>query len=87
MRKRKHWKMPKWMEPYRDLIENTGGNPIEELMNDHDTHGGNNIIRSALIISVDSQIILLQRLAHRGMLVGVKLADKKQEARDGDESQ
>ena len=27
------WKMPEWMEPYRDLFNNTGGNSVEELQN------------------------------------------------------
>lgn len=70
--KRATWKMPKWMEPYRELFQNTGGNSIEELMNDRDTHGGNNVIRSALIISVDSEITLLHRMKVRGMLTGVE---------------
>ncbi len=65
------WKMPKWMERYRELIQNTGGNSIEELMNDRSAHYGNNAVRSALIISVDSQVTLLFRMAHRGMLKDV----------------
>jgi len=65
------WTMPRWMEPYRDLFQNTGGNSIENLMNDHTTNGFNNSIRSALIISVDSQITLLYRLRNKGMLKGV----------------
>lgn len=28
------WIMPDWMEPYKDIITNTGGNSIGELMND-----------------------------------------------------
>jgi len=67
----KVWKMPKWMEPYRCLIGNTGGNTIEDLMNDHETNGLNNSVLSALIISVDSQITLLHRMARKGMLPGV----------------
>jgi hypothetical protein len=62
------WKMPDWMEPYRGSFANTGGNSIEELMNDRTTDGGNNIIRSALIIAVESQVILLNRLHHEGRL-------------------
>ncbi len=27
------WKMPKWMEKYEKTFSNTGGNPVEELMN------------------------------------------------------
>lgn len=62
------WVMPEWMERYRDCICNTGGNPIEELMNDHTTTADNNIIRAAIIISVDSQINLLYSLKTKGFL-------------------
>jgi len=67
----KVWRMPKWMEPYRELIADTGGNEIEELMNDHETNGQNNVIRAALICCVNSQTVLLRRLAYHGHLVGV----------------
>jgi hypothetical protein len=62
------WVMPKWMESYRNMICNTGGNPIEELMNDNTTTMNNNIVRVALIISVDSQISLLTKLHDKGLL-------------------
>lgn len=65
---RKDWTMPEWMEKYRDLIGNTGGNPIEELMNDHDTNASNNFVRCALIIAVESQVGLLIRLRNEGYL-------------------
>jgi hypothetical protein len=64
----KKWKMPAWMEPFRDEFANTGGNPIEELMNDKDTHYGNNAVRAALIVAVDSQVHLLNSLHARGAL-------------------
>ncbi len=57
-----------WMEPYRDMIANTGGNPIEELLADENTHFGNNAVRACLIACVDSQVILLQRMKHAGVL-------------------
>ncbi len=61
--------MPDWMEPYRQLISNTGGNPIEELMNDTKTNARSNMIRAALIVSVDCQVKLLARLHHLGLLL------------------
>jgi hypothetical protein len=64
----KKWKMPKWMEPYRILIGNTGGNPIEELMNDHHTNSENNMIRAVLICCTESQLSLLHRLWRNGLL-------------------
>lgn len=62
------WVMPEWMEKYRELITNTGGNDIERLMSltSKDTRG--NIILGALAVSVDSQINLLQRLKNEGFL-------------------
>jgi len=71
-KKRETWVMPEWMEPFRKFIGNTGGNPIEELMNDHESNAFNNVIRAGLIVSVDSQIILLHRLSIAGLL---RLAD------------
>ena len=62
------WKMPEWMEPYRGSICNTGGNPIEELMNDHRTSGFSNLVRASLIVSVRSQITLLHSLHKKGIL-------------------
>lgn len=62
------WTMPAWMEPYRSHINNTGGNPIEELMNDTKTNGFNNSIRLSLIIAVQSQVMLLTSLYNRGLL-------------------
>lgn len=62
------WSMPDWMEPYREFIGNTGGNPIEELVNDKTTNGLNNYIRAALIVSVESQVHLLHRLHSQGLL-------------------
>ena len=65
------WKMPKWMGRFREVFQNTGGNSIEDLMNDHDSTAFNNVIRAGLIVSVDAQVTLLHRLASRGMLLGV----------------
>lgn len=56
------WVMPSWMEPLRDFIVNTGGNPIEELMNDHDTTMFANAPRVMLIASVSSQVAMLERM-------------------------
>lgn len=66
--KTKRWKMPEWMEPYRECFQNTGGNSVEELMNNHDANGFNNVILAGLIVSVDSQVTLLARLHSAGAL-------------------
>jgi hypothetical protein len=66
--KTKKWVMPKWMEKYRSLINNTGGNSVEELMNSDDTKASYNVILSALICCVESQITLLHRLHNEGLL-------------------
>lgn len=62
------WVMPEWMEPYRNLIQNTGGNEIEWLMNQPDGIGRSNLVLSALVISVDSQVTLLHRMRHKGLI-------------------
>ena len=64
----KTWKMPKWMEAYRAIICNTGGNPIEEMMNDDDSTLSNNSVRVCLISAVKSQIAMLQALKAKGWL-------------------
>lgn len=66
--KEKKWKMPKWMRRYREYICNTGGNPIEELMNDHHTTVFSNTPRALICVAVDTQIILLTRLWKAGLL-------------------
>lgn len=60
--------MPEWMEPFRDKIVNTGGNPIKELANDHTTTFFGNAPRAALCIAVKSQIELLTRLNDEGII-------------------
>jgi hypothetical protein len=64
------WVMPEWMEPYRDLIGNTGGNSVEELYNDRTT-AQVNLIRAALALAVRDQVDLLYRLHSRGMLAPI----------------
>lgn len=64
----KNWTMPKWMEKYRGLIFNTGGNPIEDLMNDHETNIFNNSVRAMLCISVKGQIDILESLHSKGYI-------------------
>lgn len=56
------WEMPSWMEKYRRRICNTGGNSIEELMNDMDSNMVTNPIRASLAIAVKSQVLLLTGL-------------------------
>jgi hypothetical protein len=60
--------MPGWMEKYRELFVNTGGNSIEELMNDVGCGIHTNSIRAALCIAVESQVLLLRRLKKAGLL-------------------
>ena len=66
--KKKKWVMPKWMEKFRDDICNTGGNSIEELMNDTESNMQNNYVRTALIIAVKSQITFLEKLHSNNIL-------------------
>lgn len=63
----KPWSMPVWMEPYRDMIVNTGGNSIEDLMNDR-TDSRVNLPLVILSAAVRSQVLLLQILHERRLL-------------------
>lgn len=72
------WVMPAWMERYRDLISDTGGNPIEELVNDKSTTAQSNLIRAALIMAVTSQVWLLHRLEASGHLVDRDVLEQAQ---------
>lgn len=62
--------MPGWMEPYRELIGNTGGNSIEDLMNDQSTIQIN-APRAILACCVKSQVGMLHTLRERAMLAKI----------------
>lgn len=68
--KEKKWTMPKWMEPFREHINNTGGNPIEELVNDDGTNSNVvvNAPRALICVAVKCQVSLLETLHEKGML-------------------
>jgi hypothetical protein len=63
----KKWAMPLWMEPFRKLILNTGGNTIEDMKNDN-TDPFINLPRSTLAACVKSQVGLLGVLYAQGVL-------------------
>lgn len=65
--KRPAWTMPEWMEPFRDLILNTGGNSIEEMMNDT-TDSCVNLPRAMLAVCVKSQVGFLSLMQRKGLL-------------------
>lgn len=65
----KKWIMPDWMEQYKDMIVNTGGNSIGELMNDDKSTTFNNAPRALICACVKSQITLLEKLYEKGLLV------------------
>jgi hypothetical protein len=65
------WAMPAWMEPYREMIGNTGGNSIEDLMYRSRLPDTNVVINAPLTLicqSVESQVDLLWRLHKKGAL-------------------
>lgn len=65
------WVMPKWMEPYREFIDRsgaTGGNAVEDLLNDHDTNSFNNHIRAALIVATSCVVRSLELMHEAGLL-------------------
>ena len=61
------WKMPRWMEPYRQHFVNTAGNTIEELMS-RTTDPRVNLPLSMLEACVKSQVSFLIRLHEKGLL-------------------
>ncbi len=64
-----YWVMPEWLEPYRDLIGDTGGHSVEELMNDWTSGFHDNYMRAARMMAVNAQIELLRRLRGEGLLL------------------
>jgi hypothetical protein len=65
------WEVPAWMERYRPLVGQTGGNSLEELLQRLDTE--KNLIRTnlpvfVLAVAVQAQVHLLQRLHREGLL-------------------
>ena len=67
------WVMPEWMELYRTYLDrHSGGNTIENLMNDHHTTAFSNSIRVAIICGLHSQISLLEWLKKDGLLKEVE---------------
>ena len=60
--------MPEWMKIYEHYISNTGGNNIEELMNDKSTNVFSNAPRALICVSVSAQVLLLESLHEEGLL-------------------
>jgi hypothetical protein len=67
-RKKKAWTLPPYLEPFRQHILNTGGNELEDLVNDHDTTVFNNAPRAMCCACTKTQIALLIRLHRLGYL-------------------
>lgn len=65
------YRLPAELEPYRQMIVNTGGNTVEELIDALRTNprlSFSNIILFELAVAVQSQISLLQQLRKAGVL-------------------
>lgn len=60
--------IPEWAEKYRDLFQDTGGNKIEDIMNDHSFNVVTNGIKSMMVASIEGQMTLLRRLKAKGFL-------------------
>lgn len=60
--------LPEWMDKYRDIITDTGGNPIEWLISLGGEDTKNNIALAFLTVSVCAQIRLLSNLHDKGLL-------------------
>jgi hypothetical protein len=79
----KPWTMPKWMQPFAEFINNTGGNEIDDLVNDHETTVEVNAPRAIICVAVKAQVILLQSLMKHGLL-RTKFKRLGENAPDGD---
>lgn len=68
--KKKIWIIPEWMKQYLPLIMNTGGNNVEDLVNDDGTNSNvfNNAPRALICTAVKSQVALLELLHEKGLL-------------------
>ena len=61
----KTWVMPTWMEDFRSFLDRIGGgNPVEDLMNDHDSTTFNNAVRALLCCSMKSVVHMLETIHH-----------------------
>ena len=60
------WRMPEWMESYRELITGNG-EPVETLINDSTPYQVNGP-RAIIAASTKTQVGLLERLHARGLL-------------------
>lgn len=69
--------IPAWMKPYAKMILNTGGNSIEDLMNDDGKNSNifNNAPRALICTAVKSQVQLLAQLYARGLLMNLTKED------------
>jgi len=68
--KKEDWKMPEWMEIYRESINNTGGNTIERLygMKGSDATIFSNAPLALICVAVKCQVDLLYTL-HKNRLI------------------
>ena len=78
--KDRDWKMPEWMESYREHFCNTGGNSLEDLMQDEEVALWSNAMRFMLVACVDSQVTLLERLHKVGLLPAPALTQAEVDA-------
>ena len=74
-KKYKKWETPEWMRPYVPMLKNTGGtfdDPAEAMNCDaRNCNLAVNAPRAALCIAVLSQVLLLEDLYRRGLLVEI----------------
>lgn len=62
--------VPEWMRQFLPLFHNTGGNDVEELLDDEDTNMFANCVRYMLIVSARSQFALLMDMYSKGIITG-----------------
>lgn len=62
------WMMPSWMEPYREMIRDWGGKPVEARMEGDWPSPVTSGVQFAMALSVRSQVTLLTALHEGGHL-------------------
>lgn len=63
----KKWEMPEWMEKYTPLIS-AGGHSVEALMNNKSANFVNNIPLTSIIVCVEGQVAILEKLHRDGII-------------------
>ena len=68
------WTAPSWLRQYEGLLIDTGGRPVEELMNVPNAHVSDLLTQDPVVarsVLANTQVALLTALRARGLLLDV----------------